>query len=70
MSITIPQHSQVTEAIANIEETEWNPIGYPEDGKAQVVQTTITASASSSGGCSLVDCRGRGGCASCVVVVA
>ena len=26
--------------------------------------------ASSSGGCSLVDCRGRGGCASCVVVVA
>ena len=28
------------------------------------------ALASSSGGCSLVDCRGRGGCASCVVVVA
>ena len=26
--------------------------------------------ASSSGGCSLVDCRGPGGCASCVVVVA
>ena len=26
--------------------------------------------ASSSGGCSLVDCRGGGGCASCVVVVA
>ena len=29
-----------------------------------------TTRASSSGGCSLVDCRGRGGCASCVVVVA
>ena len=29
-----------------------------------------TGTASSSGGCSLVDCRGRGGCASCVVVVA
>ena len=30
----------------------------------------VDATASSSGGCSLVDCRGGGGCASCVVVVA
>ena len=37
---------------------------YANDGTYQV------GTASSSGGCSLVDCRGRGGCASCVVVVA
>ena len=30
----------------------------------------LQETASSSGGCSLVDCRGGGGCASCVVVVA
>ena len=43
-SITIPQYSQVTKAIANIAEDEWEPIDYPEDGEAQVAETFFYAS--------------------------
>ena len=43
-SITIPQYGQVKAAIANIEETEWEPIDYPEGGEAQVAETAFCAS--------------------------
>ena len=43
-SVTIPQHSQVKAAIAAIEETEWEPIDYPEGGEAQVAETAFCAS--------------------------
>ena len=43
-SITIPQYSQVREAIGNIAEHEWEPICYPEDGEAQVAETFFYAS--------------------------
>ena len=43
-SITIPQYRQVRKAIANIAEDEWEPISYPEDGEAQVAETTFIAS--------------------------
>ena len=43
-SITIGQQSQVKGAIANIEETEWESIDYPEDGEAQVAETFFYAS--------------------------
>ena len=43
-SITIPQYGQVKAAIANIEETEWEPIDYPKGGEAQVAETAFCAS--------------------------
>ena len=43
-SITISQYPQVREAIANIGEDGWEPIGYTEDGEAQVAETFFTAS--------------------------
>ena len=43
-SITIPQYEQVKTAIAAIEETEWEPIGYPKGGEAQVAETAFCAS--------------------------
>ena len=43
-SVTIPQHSQIKAAIAAIEETEWEPIDYPEGGEAQVAETAFCAS--------------------------
>ena len=43
-SITIPQYEQVKAAIANIEETKWEPIDYPKGGEAQAAETAITAS--------------------------
>ena len=42
-SITIPPYGQVKAAIANIEETEWEPIDYPEGGEAQVAATAFCA---------------------------
>ena len=43
-SVTIPQHSQIKAAIAAIEETEWEPIDYPEGGEAQVAEIAFCAS--------------------------
>ena len=43
-SITIPPYGQVKVAIANIEETEWEPIDYPKGGEAQVAETAFCAS--------------------------
>ena len=43
-SITVPQQPQVKRAIADIEETKWEPISYPEDGEAQVAETFFYAS--------------------------
>ncbi len=43
-SITIGQHSQVKAAIANIEDTAWQQIDYPEGGVAEVAETAIVAS--------------------------
>ena len=43
-SITIPQYGQVKAAIANLEETEWEPIDYTEGGEAQVAETAFCAS--------------------------
>ena len=48
-SITIPQYEQVKAAIANIEETEWEPIDYPEGGEAQVAETAFCASKKGKG---------------------
>ena len=44
-SITIPQYRQVREAIAHIAEEGWEPIGYTDDGQAQVAETSLCASA-------------------------
>ena len=44
-SITLSQYRQVREAIDSIKETEWEPIGYTDDGEAQVAETFFTASA-------------------------
>ena len=44
-SITLSQYPQVRGAIANITEDGWEPIGYTEDGEAQVAETFFTASA-------------------------
>ena len=43
-SITVPQQPQVKRAIADIEETEWKSIDYPEAGEAQVAETFFYAS--------------------------
>ena len=43
-SITLSQYRQVREAIANIAEEGWEPIGYTEDGEAQVAETSFVAS--------------------------
>ena len=43
-SITLSQYRQVREAIANITEDGWEPIGYTEDGEAQVAETSFIAS--------------------------
>ena len=48
-SITIPQYEQVKAAIANIEETEWEPIDYPKGGEAQVTETAFCASKKGKG---------------------
>ena len=48
-SITIPQYEQVKAAIANIAETEWEPIDYPEGGEAQVTETAFCASKKGKG---------------------
>ena len=50
-SITLSQYRQVREAIDSIKETEWGPIGYTDDGEAQVAETFFTASAKKG------DCR-------------
>ena len=42
-SITTPQYSNVREAITGIEDNAWTDIGYPQDGQAQVAETTIWA---------------------------
>ena len=44
-SITLSQYPQVKAAIAAVEETAWESIGYTEDGEAQVAETFFTASA-------------------------
>ena len=41
-SITIPQNSKVTAAIAAIDEDAWKPIAYTRGGIAQVAETAIT----------------------------
>ena len=41
--------SPVKAAIANIEETEWEPIDYPEGGEAQVTETAFCASKKGKG---------------------
>ncbi len=43
-SITLSQYRQVREAIAHIAEDGWEPIGYTEDGEAQVAETSFVAS--------------------------
>ena len=43
-SITIPQYGQVKAAIANIDESGWQQIDYPEGGIAQVAETAFCAS--------------------------
>ena len=43
-SITLSQYPHVREAIANITEDGWEPIGYTEDGEAQVAETSFVAS--------------------------
>ena len=43
-SITLSQYRQVREAIAHIAEEGWEPIGYTEDGEAQVAETSFVAS--------------------------
>ena len=43
-SITLSQYRQVREAIAHITEEGWEPIGYTEDGEAQVAETSFVAS--------------------------
>ncbi len=44
-SITLSQYRQVREAIAiSIAEEGWEPIGYTEDGEAQVAETSCVAS--------------------------
>ncbi len=42
-SITTPQYNNVRQAIAEIDKDAWAPIDYPQDGVAQVAQTTIWA---------------------------
>ena len=42
-SITTPQYHNVREAIAEIDKDAWTPIDYPQDGMAQVSETTIWA---------------------------
>ena len=42
-SITIPLYSNVREAIAGIKDNAWAEIDYPQDGQAQVAETTIRA---------------------------
>ena len=44
-SITISQYQQVREAIRTIPEDEWEPVGYTDDGEAQVAETFFYASA-------------------------
>ena len=41
-SITIPQNSKVTAAVAAIDDESWKPIAYTQDGIAEVAETTIT----------------------------
>ncbi len=43
-SIALSQYRQVREAIAHIAEDGWEPIGYTEDGEAQVAETSFVAS--------------------------
>ncbi len=43
-SITLSQYPHVREAIAHIAEDGWEPIGYTEDGEAQVAETSFVAS--------------------------
>ncbi len=43
-SITLSQYPHVREAIAHITEDGWEPIGYTEDGEAQVAETSFVAS--------------------------
>jgi len=39
-SITVPQNPAVVRAIAAIDEADWVSIGYPDDGQAQVAETS------------------------------
>ena len=43
-SITLSQYRQVRDAIATIAENDWEPIGYTDDGEAQVAETFFYAS--------------------------
>ena len=43
-SVTIPQNAKVKAAIDSIDEAAWKQIAYPDDGEAQVAETTITTS--------------------------
>ena len=40
-SVTIPQNAKVKAAIDGIDEQQWKPIAYTEDGEAQVAETTV-----------------------------
>ncbi len=42
-SITTPQYNNVRQAIAEIDKDAWTSIDYPQDGVAQVAETTIWA---------------------------
>ena len=42
-SVTTPLYANVREAIAAIDEDAWTSIDYPQDGRAQVAETTISA---------------------------
>lgn len=42
-SITTPQYNNVRQAIAEIDKDAWTSIDYPQDGQAQVAETTIWA---------------------------
>lgn len=41
-SITVPHNAKVKAAIDGIDEDDWAPIAYTDDGEAQVAETTIT----------------------------
>ena len=62
----MPKHTERVNQLETVRQS----LGSPRPRDVRRVDIGAASSASSSGGCSLVDCRGRGGCASCVVVVA